>query len=67
MSANNFILIGKKSFRVWGKDADTGRGELIGKGKNLETAVEIAENWHEKEQSESPSFQLEYGFWFSDD
>lgn len=66
MSANNYILISKKSFKIWHRDAETEDGEQIGQGKSLENAVEIAENWCQQEENASPFFQLEYGFWFCD-
>lgn len=43
MSANNLITINKKTFVVKVVDAETGYGSIIGNGKNLEDAIEIAE------------------------
>ena len=57
MSANNMITINKKSFVVKEVDADTGHGILLGKAKNLNEAIEIAEKEMEKED-------IEYGIHF---
>jgi hypothetical protein len=57
MSANNMITINKKNFEVMNVDAETGWGGEVGKGKNLEDAIEIAEK--EMDQSE-----VEYGIHF---
>lgn len=43
MSANNLITIHKKTFVVKDVDAETGYGSIVGKAKNLEEAIEIAE------------------------
>lgn len=47
MSRNNIIYINKKTYKVYhqGCADNEDRGELIGQGKNLEEAVEIAENY----------------------
>jgi hypothetical protein len=37
------ITINKKSFVVKDVDAETGYGNIVGKGKNLEEAITIAE------------------------
>jgi LDH2 family malate/lactate/ureidoglycolate dehydrogenase len=57
MSANNMITINKRSFEVMNVDAETGFGDVVGKGKNMEDAIEIAE----KEMKES---EVEYGIHF---
>lgn len=59
MSANNMITINKKTFVVKNVDAETYAGSIVGKGKSLEEAVEIAE----KEMKENI---VEYGIHFVD-
>lgn len=60
MSANNMITINKKTYVVKEVDAETGYGNELGKGKNLEEAIEIAE----KEMKEQ---YVEYGIQFVKD
>lgn len=57
MSANNVLVINKRTFEVREEDAETGHGRPIGKGKNLEEAVEIAD-LHMKSE------YIEYGIQF---
>ncbi|MBI2621494.1 MAG: hypothetical protein HYW63_02495 [Candidatus Levybacteria bacterium] len=57
MSANNMITINKKTFVVREADVETGYGHVLGKGRNLEEAVEIAENAMKNEE-------VEYGIHF---
>lgn len=57
MSANNMITINKKTFVVMNVDAETEQGNIVGKGKNLEDAIEMAEKEMEKEE-------VEYGIHF---
>lgn len=57
MSANNMITINKNTFVVKNVDAETGVGSIVGKGKSLEEAVEIAEKEMEQEE-------VEYGIHF---
>ena len=57
MSANNTITINKKSFVVKDVDIETGYGNILGKGKRLEDAIEIAEKAMENEE-------VEYGIHF---
>ena len=57
MSANNLVTINKKTFVVKNVDAETGSGNVVGKGKSLEGAIEIAE----KEIEEG---EVEYGIRF---
>lgn len=57
MSANNMITINKKTYVVKEVDAETGYGRVLGKGKNLEEATDIAEKEMEKEY-------IEYGIHF---
>ena len=57
MSANNMITVNKKTFVVMNVDAETGYGSEVGKGKNLEEAIEIAEKEIEEEE-------VEYGIYF---
>lgn len=46
MSANNYILINRKNFAVSIRNADTGKlEEKIGKGKNLEGAIDTAQGY----------------------
>lgn len=60
MSSNDFIAISKKDFKVFHGDADCGFSEadLIGQGKNLEEAIEIAEKFNEE------GIGVEYGIQF---
>ncbi len=60
MSANNLIIINKKTYVVKEVDAETEYGHVLGKGKSLEEAVEIAEKEMEKEY-------VEYGIQFVKD
>ena len=60
MSANNVITINKKSFVVKEIDIETRYGNVIGKGKNLEQAVEIA-------QGQMKEGYVEYGIQFVED
>lgn len=57
MSANNMITINKRTFVVKEADVDSETGRVVGKGKTLEEAIEIAENEMEKEH-------IEYGIHF---
>lgn len=57
MSANNMIIIDKKTFVVKDVDSETGHGFLVGKAKNLEEAIDIAEKQIETEG-------VEYGIRF---
>ena len=57
MSANNMITINKKTYVVMNVDAETGYGNVVGKGKNLEDAIEIAEK-------EMKTEIVEYGIHF---
>lgn len=59
MSANNFIQIDRNSFEVSLRDADTNALlEKIGKAKTLEEAIDMAEEYQEKEI-------VEYGIHFT--
>lgn len=59
MSANNFILINRKSFEVSLRDADTNALlEKIGKAKTLEEAIDMAQEYQEIEI-------VEYGIHFT--
>lgn len=51
------ITINKKTFVVKDVDAETGYGNVLGKGKSLEDAIEIAERTMENEE-------VEYGIHF---
>ncbi len=57
MSANNMITIDNKTYVVKEVDAETEYGHVLGKGKSLEEAVEIAEKAMEEEY-------IEYGIHF---
>ena len=57
MSANNMITINKRIYVVKNVDAETGFGNVVGKGKNLDEAIGIAE----KEIEEG---EVEYGIRF---
>lgn len=57
MSANNMITINKKTYVVKEVDAETGYGNVLGKGKSLEDAIDIAEKTMEEEY-------VEYGIHF---
>jgi len=61
MSANNIIYIKRDTYEVFyqGCVDNDDLGEKIGKGKNLEEAVDIAE-----EYMKDPLFILEYGINF---
>lgn len=60
MSADNYILIDRKSFEVKEINASDGRIiNKIGKGKNLEEAVDIA-------CEETKMGRIEYGIEFTD-
>ena len=47
MSSNNYIRISKegKSFVVYDKDSDTGKGIIIGKSESFKMAREIARDY----------------------
>jgi len=57
MSANNMITINKRTYVVKNVDAETGMGSIVGKGKSLEEAIDIAEKEMEEEE-------VEYGIHF---
>lgn len=48
MSANNMIIINRKTYVVKEVDAETRYGIVLGKAKSLEEAIEIAEKEMEK-------------------
>lgn len=59
MSANNFILVNRKTLEVTMHDMDTGSLiTKIGKAKTLDEAVDLAENCQQKEI-------VEYGIHFT--
>ena len=59
MSANNLILINRKTLDVTMRDTDTGKTIMrIGKAKTLEEAIDLAENCLENEI-------VEYGIRFT--
>ena len=45
MSANNYMKIDRKKFVVSCCDADTDSGYKVGQGKNLDEAIDIAEEY----------------------
>ena len=61
MSADNFITINKSNFEVRECCASCpeNEGRLIGKGKTLEEAIEIYEQWDREDM-----FGAEYGVTF---
>ena len=59
MSANNFILIDRKSLEVSLRDADTNALLVkIGKAKTLEEAIDLAQEYQKREI-------VEYGIHFT--
>lgn len=48
MSANNLIKIDRRNFAVSDCDADTGYGAKIGRGKTLEGAIDLAQEYQEQ-------------------
>ncbi|MFZ3055027.1 MAG: hypothetical protein WA091_03565 [Minisyncoccales bacterium] len=66
MSADNFISISKSTFEVrYGCASVPQETDLIGRGKNLEDAVKIYEEWYKKENEDGGiMFCLEYGVIF---
>ena len=51
MSANNQILIKNNTFEVYDYDVDCGldkKHDLIGKGKSLKEAIEIAQKYQQE-------------------
>jgi len=64
MSADNFLLIHKKTFEVFSGCASNENIWLIGKGKNLEDAIEIAEKY-ERDMIEDGGPPVEYGISFT--
>ena len=59
MSANDFILISKSTFKIFHADMDGCYNYEVAQGKDLADAIEKAEEW-EKEQM----FNCEYGIKF---
>jgi len=60
MSADNYILINRKSFEVKELNASDGRViRKVGKGKNLEEAIDIA-------CEETKTGMIEYGIEFTE-
>jgi len=57
MSANNLVTINKKTFVVKNVDAETGFGSVVGEGRSLEEAIDMAEKEIEEED-------VEYGIRF---
>ena len=63
MSADNYLLIHKKTFEVFEGCASNENIWLIGKAKNLENAIKIAENHEDNLVSEGR--YVEYGIRFT--
>ena len=63
MSADNYILIDRKTFEVYEGCASTDHKSLIGKGKNLEEAVDIAQKY--RVEVEIDGSYIEYGINFT--
>jgi hypothetical protein len=60
MSANDYIYINRVTFEVEHRDYDTDVVlELVGKGKNLEEAVDIAKDFIDGQE-----LPVEYGIYF---
>lgn len=57
MSANNMIIINRKTYVVEEVDVETGYGREVGQGKNIEEAIDIA-------QKELDEGDVEYGIHF---
>jgi len=59
MSANNIIYVDRKTFKVYLKGCvdNPGHGDLMGRGKTLEEAIDIAEKLEEE-------YMVEYGINF---
>lgn len=70
MSADNFATISKSTFEIREKCASCpeSNGFLIGKGKDLDDAIRIYDEWLKKENEESPFgyYEVEYGLHFID-
>jgi len=66
MSADNYITISKSTFEIRHCCASCPerKGTLIGKGKNLEDAINVFEKWHKEEEREYGYFPIEYGIMF---
>ena len=64
MSADNYLLIHKKTFEVFDGCASNNNIWLIGKGKNLEDAIEIAQKF-EEDMIKDGGPPLEYGIHFT--
>jgi len=65
MSADNYLLISKKNFKVMHMCASTGYGNVVYKGKSLEDAIEGAEKLEMKAIEDG--YYIEYGIHFTDD
>lgn len=61
MSANNIIYINRKNYKVYYRGCvdNEGLGELVGRGKTLEEAVDIAQK-----EIDDCDGMVEYGVWF---
>lgn len=59
MSANNYLKIDRKSFTVSYCDIESDRGLLVGKGKTIDEAIDIAQRYREEEI-------VEYGIFFTE-
>jgi hypothetical protein len=63
MSSNDELTINKKTYEVYHRDIEEeGKGTLIGKGKSLRDAIEIAEKF-----DEDSLFGVEYNIRFVGD
>lgn len=63
MSADNYLLITKKTFEVFNGCASNDYLQKIGQGKDLKDAIRIAEEYEEELWNEGS--YLEYGIHFS--
>lgn len=59
MSANNYLKIDRKKFKVSDCDVETGSEFKIGQGKSLDEAINIAQKYKEENI-------VEYGIQFTD-
>jgi len=69
MSSDNYITISKSTFEVYEKCAScpNEKGNFIGKGKNLEDAIKVYEDWHkEMNNGQFGYYPIEYGIVFKD-
>ena len=59
MSSNDLILISRKDFKVYHADAEGGYNHKIAQGKNLDDAIDKAQEWQQ-----ARGYCVEYGIDF---